>query len=338
MGAGKNKIKVLVTGGGGFVGMALVRRLTDSGYDVTSFSRNIYKEHTQLGVKSIQGDITDAVSIKKACEGIDVVFHVAAKVGIWGNKNDFYKVNVTGTENVINACRAEGVKQLIFTSSASVVFGGSDLLNADETLAYPNKPVSFYTSTKAAAEQLVLEANSNDLKTISLRPHLIWGPGDTQLIPKILRRIKSGRFRKIGAEDVLIDTVYIDNLIDAQLLALAKIESNEVNGKAFFITNGKPIFVWRFINSVAEAVGLPPVTKRVPKFVVWLFAWLLESIHKLFHLQQEPYITRFVLQELCTNHWFNISGAKRLLGYSPKIGFEEGIRNFKDSLNKNEVL
>ncbi|MCY1718787.1 NAD-dependent epimerase/dehydratase family protein [Prolixibacteraceae bacterium Z1-6] len=338
MGTENAKIKVLVTGGGGFVGMALVRRLVQSGYQVSSFSRNIYKEHKQMGVKSIQGDITDADALEMACEGVEAVFHVAAKVGIWGNKNDFYKVNVAGTEKVIRACRKKNVKKLIFTSSASVVFDGSDLLDVDEALAYPQKPVSFYTSTKAEAEQLVLAANSEVLRTISLRPHLIWGPGDTQLIPKIIRRVKSGRFRKIGREDVLIDTVYIDNLIDAQLLALEKMELEEVNGKAFFITNGKPIFVWSFINSITEVFGLFPVEKRVPKVLVWLLAWMLEQIHRLFHIEKEPYITRFVLQQLCTNHWFDISRAKRLLGYSPKVGFKEGIRNLKDSLNKNEVL
>ncbi|MEN8116105.1 MAG: NAD-dependent epimerase/dehydratase family protein [Bacteroidota bacterium] len=329
--ARKNKrLNILVTGGGGFIGMALVRRLVKQGYHVSTFSRSIYEEHKKLGVKTYQGNIINFSDIEKACAGIDVVFHVASKAGIWGAYKDFYRVNVTGTENVINACKLNKVKKLIFTSSASVIFDGTDLEGVDETINYPEKPVSNYTATKAEAEQLVLQANSTTLNTISLRPHLVWGPGDTQLIPKILKRAKSGRLKKIGRKEFLIDTTYIDNLIDAQMLAMEKpVNGQEISGKAFFITNGEPVPAWNFLNSIIKAAWLPPVEKTISKKIALIVAGILEKLHLIFRLKKEPFITRFVIHELCTHHWFDISAAKRLLDYSPKVSFENGIKNLK---------
>jgi len=320
-------MKVLVTGGGGFIGMALVKRLVETGFEVSSFTRRIYPEFHKLGVAVIQGDLRNLSEIENACKGVDVVFHVAAKVGIWGKYSDFYETNVIGTENVINACKRNRVGKLIFTSSASVVFNGSNLDGVDESVTYPKKPLSSYTATKAIAEQLVLHANSESLRTISLRPHLVWGPGDTQLIPGILKRAKSGKLRKPGRKDFLIDTTYIDNFIDAQLLALKALDENpSCKGKAFFITNGQPILIWRFLNSIIKSAGMKPVQKSAPKNLALFVAWFLEIIHLIFHLKSEPYVTRFAIHELCTHHWFDISASKTILGYSPKISFEEGIK------------
>lgn len=323
-------MNVLVTGGGGFAGLALVKRLVESGYEVTSFSRKIYPEHIRLGIKSFKGDLINPAQIEAACTGVDTVFHVAAKIGIWGKYADFYENNVVGTQNVIDACKKHGVKNLIYTSSASVVFNGSDLSGVKESVGYPKKPVSAYTATKAEAEQLVLRANSDSLKTISLRPHLIWGPGDTQLIPGILKRAQTGKLRKPGGKDFLIDTTFIDNFIDAQLLALGAINENpNCCGKAFFITNGQPIMIWDFINSILQSAGLHAVQKTFPKNLALFVALMLENIHLIFHLKSEPFITRFAIHELCTNHWFDISAAKKMLGYSPKINFEEGIKRLQ---------
>ena len=334
MGTKKDNIKVLVTGGGGFVGMALIRRLVKSDYFVSTFSRSIYNEHKKLGVKIFQGNISSLPEIENACAGIDVVFHVAAKVGVWGAYKDFYDINIIGTENVIKACKKNGVKKLIFTSSASVIFDGSNLEGVNELVGYPKTPVSNYTSTKAQAEQLVLNANSNSLKTISLRPHLVWGPGDTQLIPKILIRAKSGRLKQVGEKNYLIDTTFINNLIDAQILAMGKMDINpDLCGRAFFITNGKPIPVWEFLNSIIKSAGLPEVKKSIPKFVALMVAWILEKAHLIFRIKKEPFITRFVIHELCTHHWFDISAAEKLLDYSPKIDFETGIQKLKHKIN-----
>lgn len=323
-------MKVLVTGGGGFIGLVLVRRLVESGYEVSSFSRKNYTEHSKLGITSFRGDLSNPAEIEKACEGIDTVFHVAAKVGIWGKYSDYYITNVLGTKNVINACRKQGVGKLIFTSSASVVFDGSNLRDINESVNYPKKPVSHYTATKALAEQLVLKANSDKLKTISLRPHLVWGPGDTQLIPGILKRAKAGKLRKPGRKKYWTDTTYIDNFIDAQLLAFKALDDNQACcGKSFFITNGRPVLIWDFINFVLATAGIKPVQRTVPKNLALFIAWILEGIHLIFQLKSEPYITRFAIHELCTHHWFDISAAKKMLGYSPKINLNEGLKRLQ---------
>lgn len=324
-------MKILVTGGGGFVGLALVRRLVEKGHEVSSFSRNIYAEHQQLGIKSFQGDLSNFLEIENACKGIDVVFHVAAKVGVWGSFSDFYNINVTGTKNVISACKKQGVGKLIFTSSASVVFDGTNLEGVDESMNYPKKSISNYTSTKAEAEQLILKANCDSLKTIALRPHLIWGPGDTQLIPKIMERAKFGKLWLPGSKDFKIDTTYIDNFIDAQLLALKKTDENPgIWGKVFFITNDEPVLIWDFLNAIIQSAGFSPSQKRVPKKLALFIAWLLENIHILFRFEKEPYVTRFLIHELCTHHWFNISAAKGMLHYRPGIDYKLGMKKIEE--------
>jgi 2-alkyl-3-oxoalkanoate reductase len=318
-------MKVLVTGGGGFVGMALVRRLADLGHEVFSFSRKVYPEHQTWGVRYFQGDLSNANEVENACKGMEVVFHIAAKVGIWGSYEEFYRANVLGTQHVINACVKWKVPELIFTSSASVVFDGSDIEGGNESLGYPSKPVSNYTSTKAQAEQMVINANSEKFRTIALRPHLIWGPGDTQLVPKIIQRAKSGRLRKPGGKDYFIDTTFIDNFIDAQILAFEKLSTNPaLGGRAFFITNGEPVYIWDFLNSVIRAYGLPAIQRTVPKSMALLLAFLQEKTHQAFHLKNEPLLTRFLIHELCAHHWFDISAAKNDLEYTPRISNKEG--------------
>ena len=190
------------------MGMALIKRLIAEGHKITSFSRREYPLHWALGINSIQADIRDMAAVEMACENRDVVFHLAAKVGIWGKYDDYYSTNVTGTDNVIKACRKQGVSRIVFTSSSSVVFDGSDLDGIDESYPYPEKHGSHYSSTKALAEKKIIEANSKDLKTISLRPHLVWGPYDAHLIPGILKRAGSGKIRRIGDKEHFIDTTY----------------------------------------------------------------------------------------------------------------------------------
>ncbi len=310
--------------------MALVRRLVKEGHDVASFSRNSYSQHIELGVKSFTGDISNPAHIFTACKDIEAVFHTAAKVGFWGTYADFYKTNVSGTENLINSCISNGVGRLIFTSSASVVFDGTHLEGINESVNYPLVAASNYTATKAIAEQMVLQANSGFLRTISLRPHLVWGPGDTQLIPKMIQRAESGKLRRPGKRDYFIDTTYIDNLIDAQLLALDKMELDKaICGKPFFITDGKPVKSWDFINSILMTAGVDPIKKTFPKAFALAVAWIIEKTNQLLKSNKDPFISRFLIHELCTHHWFDISAARSLLGYQPAIGFNEGIRRLK---------
>jgi nucleoside-diphosphate-sugar epimerase len=326
-------MNVLVTGGGGFMGMALIKRLIKEGHRVTSFSRGEYPLHWALGINSVQADIRDSEAVEKACKNRDVVFHLAAKVGIWGNYDSYHSTNVTGTLNVINACRKQGVKRIVFTSSSSVVFDGSDLDGIDESYPYPEKHGSPYTATKALAEQLIIEANSDTLKTISLRPHLVWGPYDAHLIPGILKRASSGRLRRIGDQEHFIDTTYIDNMIDAILLAAEALDSKkEAAGRNFFITNGEPARVWDFVNSIIQIAGHKPIQKKIPEKIAMFAAGSSEWFHKVFKAKSEPFITRFAIKELCTNHWFDISSAKEILGYNPRVSYAEGFKHLKDYL------
>jgi nucleoside-diphosphate-sugar epimerase len=326
-------MKVLVTGGGGFIGMALIKRLIAEGHRVTSFSRREYPLHWALGISSIQADIRDQEAVEKACKGKDVVFHLAAKVGIWGNYEDYQSINETGTFNVIKACRKQSVGRIVFTSSSSVIFDGSDLEGVNESYPYPDNHGSHYASTKAMAERLIIEANSDKLKTISLRPHLVWGPYDAHLIPGILRRAGSGKLRRIGNKEHFIDTTYIDNMTDALLLAADALGSNpKAAGKILFITNGEPARVWDFINSIIQIAGHPPVQKKIPEKMAMFAAGVSEWFHKVFKIKSEPFMTRYAIKEICTNHWFDISQAKEILGYNPRVSYAEGFKYLKDYL------
>jgi len=315
------------------MGMALIKRLIKEGHKVTSFSRREYPLHWALGINSIQADIRDPEAIEKACKDRDVVFHLAAKVGIWGNYDAYYSTNVTGTENVIAACKKQGVNRIIFTSSSSVVFDGSDLDGIDETYPYPENHGSHYASTKAMAERMIIEANSDTLRTISLRPHLVWGPYDAHIIPGILKRAASGRLRRIGDQEHFIDTTYIDNMIDALMLAVDALDHKpEAAGRNFFITNGEPARVWDFVNSIIQIAGHAPVQKKIPEKAAMLAAGFAERFNKIFRSNTEPFMTRFAIKELCTNHWFDIKSAREILGYNPRISYAEGFKRLKDYL------
>jgi len=218
----KSARKVLVTGGGGFLGSAIVRRLVDRGDKVRSFSRGFYPELESMGVALIQGDIQDKVSVENAVDGMDVIFHVAAKPGVWGNYTDYFQTNVSGTQNVIDACRKYGVPILVYTSSPSVIFNGTHMEGVNESVPYPDKYHAHYPKTKALAEQAILEATGSGLRTMILRPHLIWGPRDNHLVPRIIARAKS--LVRIGTGKNLVDTIYIDNAADAHILAADKLE------------------------------------------------------------------------------------------------------------------
>jgi 2-alkyl-3-oxoalkanoate reductase len=323
-------MNALVTGGGGFLGGAIVRRLVARGDHVRSLSRRRYPELDALGVEQIQGDVADLGPTETAAAGCDIVFHVAAKAGVWGSYADYYRANVVGTQNVLAACRKQGVRRLVYTSSPSVVFDGRDLEGVDESTPYPKHYDAAYPKTKAEAEQLVLAANGADLATIALRPHLIWGPGDNHLITRILERGRTGRLRRIGRNNKLIDSIYIDNAADAHLLAADRLApGTAVAGKEYFLSNGEPIPLWDLINHILATAGTPPVTRSIPVWLAYIAGWLLETVFTMLGRRDEPPMTRFLARELTTAHWFNIDAARRDLGYVPTISITEGLRRLK---------
>ena len=320
-------MKALVTGGGGFLGGAIVRRLVERGDSVRSLSRGDYPELRSLGVETIRGDVADREVTIKAAEGSDVVFHVAAKAGIWGPRAEFVRANVDGTRNVVEACRSNGVGKLIFTSSPSVIYGGGDLEGVDESTPYPDHFDAFYPETKAEAERIVMAANGPGLSTVALRPHLIWGPGDNHLIPRIVARARAGRLRRIGGRPNLVDSIYIDNAADAHILAADRLGPNSrAAGRAYFLSQGDPWPLWDLVNGILRAAKLPPVTKTVSPTIARFAGSLMESTHRAFRLPGEPSMTRFLVHQLSTAHWFNIEAARRDLGYEPRISIDEGLR------------
>ncbi len=320
-------MNALVTGGGGFLGAAIVRRLVARGDRVRSLSRGSYPELDAIGVEQFRGDLADAGAVDAAVLGCDLVFHVAAKAGVWGRYADYHRANVVGTQNVLDACRKHGVRRLVYTSSPSVVFDGRDMEGVDESTPYPTHYEAVYPRTKAEAERRVLAANGPDLATVALRPHLIWGPGDNHLVPRILERGRAGRLRRIGLANKLVDSTYIDNAADAHLLAADRLSpGSPVAGRAYFITNGEPTPLWDLVNRILAAGGVGPVTRTVPEWLAYTAGGLLEAAYMMLGRRDEPPMTRFVARELTTAHWFNIGAARRDLGYEPKTSIAEGLR------------
>lgn len=329
-------MRALVTGGGGFLGGAIVRMLRERGDLVRSFSRGEYPQLTRLGVEQCRGDLTDREALLRAAQGCDIVFHVAAKAGVWGSYDEFQRPNVIGTENVLSACTSLGISRLVFTSSPSVVFDGRDVEGGDESLPYPSAYHAHYPRTKALAEQLVLAANSPQLATVALRPHLIWGEGDNHLVPRILAKARAGKLRRIGSRPCLVDTVYVDNAARAHLLAADHLDpGSPPSGRAYFISNGEPIPLWEMVNRILAAADLPPVTRSIPPWLAYTAGTLCESTWGLLRLPHEPPMTRFVARELATAHWFDITAARRDLGYQPAVSLDEGFRHLREWLSRD---
>jgi nucleoside-diphosphate-sugar epimerase len=333
-----NNMKVFVTGGGGFLGEAIARQLVKRGDQVISFSRSEYPRLKELGIAHRQGDISDLKALASAMEGCEAVFHVAAKAGIWGSYAEFFQTNVLGTENIIKACKQLGIRKLIYTSTPSVIYNGKGIEGADESIPYPETFESHYPKTKAIAEQLVREASDQNLSTVALRPHLIWGPGDPQFLPRLVARAKAGKLRILGKNKNLVDSVYIDNAALAHLQAAEKLyPGSPVAGKAYFITQDEPLPVADLINKILAAADLPPVEKTIPVQVAYIAGMILEFIYKIFRIKSEPPMTRFVARQLSTPHWFNISAARRDFGYEPEISIEQGMRNLREYCLKQNL-
>lgn len=333
--ANKKPQKVLVTGGGGFLGGAIVKLLVQRGDHVRSLARSFYPELAALNVEQFQGDISDSLAVDQACEGVNLVFHVAAKAGVWGAYSEYHQTNFIGTKNVITACRRHSVPQLIYTSSPSIIFTGTDLKGVNESVPYPETFHTPYQKTKALAEQLVVAAGK-ELLTIILRPHLIWGPHDNHLLPRIINR--ANRLLIIGNGKNLVDTIYIDNAADAHILAADKLEkNNNLSGNIYFISQGQPVVLWDMINDILKAAGQEPVKRSIPHRTARLIGLVLELIYRSFRLKGEPPMTRFVADELATSHWFDISAAKKDLEYKPKVSTAEGLRYLEDWLAKNTL-
>jgi nucleoside-diphosphate-sugar epimerase len=326
-------MRVLVTGGGGFLGRAIIQQLLARGDQVRSLARGAYPELASLGVECVQGDVRDAGDTQAACADRDVVFHTAAVAGIWGPWEHFHGINVLGTRNVIDACRTRGVPKLVYTSSPSVTFDGTPQENVDEGVGYARRWLCHYAQTKAMGEQEALAANDRTLSTCALRPHLIWGPGDQHLIPRLIARARSGQLRRVGDGTNLIDMVYVDNAAAAHLQAAERLTpESAVAGKAYFISQGEPVNCWQWIDEILALAALGPIQRSLSLPAAWRIGAAMETVYRVFGWQSEPRMTRFLAAQLGMSHYFNIGAAQRDFGYEPAVSKEEGMCHLARSL------
>lgn len=329
-------MKVLVTGGAGFLGSAIVRRLLERGDEVRAFQRSAAPELEHAGAEIVQGNISDATAVNEAAVDCDLIVHTAAKAGVWGPSEDYDAANIEGTRNVVEACRVHDINRLVYTSSPSAVFSSGDEDGVDETAPYPARFLADYPRTKAAAEKIVMGANDKDLATVSLRPHLIWGPGDPHLVPRILDRARRGRLRLIGKRKNLVDSTYVDNAAEAHLLAIDRIQPGAAcAGKTYFISNAEPVPMAELVNRILEAAGLPAEHRTVPSGVAYAAGATLEGIYRLIGRTEEPPVTRFVAKQLSTSHWYDLTAARRDLGYEPVVSIDEGMRRLAGALQNS---
>ncbi len=332
-------MKALVTGGGGFLGGAVVDALLARGDGVVSLARGDYPALRERGVTTIRGDLADPPASRAAVEGVDVVFHVAAKAGIGGRDEAFRRSNVEGTRVLLDACRDAGVGRFVFTSTPSVVHTGADITGGDESLPYATRFDSPYPATKAEAERMVLAANGHGLATVALRPHLVWGPGDTQFVPRILARARSGRLRFVGDGSAIVDTTYVDDAARAHLDAADRLAPGAAcAGRAYFVTSGDPRPVRELVNGIVVAGGLEPVRGTVPLPVALAAGAAVETVWRVLGRvgvlgdPGDPPMTRFLARQLATAHWFDIGAARRDLGYVPRVPLDEGFARLAASL------
>lgn len=322
--------RVLVTGGGGFVGRAIVSRLLTAGCAVTVLGRSRYPDLSAQGIRCVRGDITDRAAVATAIEGAQLVFHTAAKAGISGARSDYYAANVIGTRVVLAACRNADVP-LVYTSTPSVVFAGEDIAGGDETLPHAAHFLCHYAETKSIAEKEVLAAAA-EIPVCAIRPHLVWGPGDPHLLPRLVAAHRNGRLRRVGDGTNLVDISYIDNVAEAHLCAGAVlVDGGEcaARGRAYFIGQSEPVNLWDWVNELFVALGLAPVERSLSFPAAVRLGRAAEKICALLAtvgFDREPRMTPFVAEQLARSHWFSHAAAERDLGWSARVSTEDGLK------------
>ena len=328
-------MKALVTGANGFLGSYLVPALLERGYEVRAMTRRRDAALEGLNVENVNGDVRDYDAVMAACEGMDVVFHTAAVSGIWGPWKKFHSTNTVGTRHVVEACEKHRVPKLVYTSSPSVTFDGGHQINTNETAPYPRKWLCHYPHTKALAERHVLESNDpkSGLMACALRPHLIWGPGDRHLIPRLLDRARSGKLRRVGDGTNQIDTIYVENAALAHVLAAEAMDPDSpVCGSAYFLSQGEPVNCWSWINEILELAGIPRIKRSISYYWAYRIGLGFETYYEMFDIKTEPRMTRFLAAQLAKSHYFDISRAQRDFGYYPKVSTIEGMQKLGESI------
>ncbi len=326
------KGKILVTGASGFVGGAVSRLLVDHDFEVLGTGRRGRPGDfpSQAGYR--RADLFEKEEARRLCEGTTGIVHAAAKAGVWGAEEEYRRANVDVTRNLLDAAKAGGARVFVFTSTPSVVFNGEPIRQGDEAMPYGEDFPCAYPATKAEAERMVLAAHGDELRTLALRPHLIWGPGDPHLFPRVFERVDAGKLKIVGDGRNRVDLTYIDNVAEGHLAALNSLLAGVGGGRAYFLTQDEPVELWSFVNQVLAATGRPPLTRRIGLRTAYGAGTVAEFLWRVFRCKGEPPMTRFVAKELATDHWFSSKAAREILGYQPGVSMKEGLERYLDWL------
>ncbi len=323
-------MKVLVTGASGMLGGAVALALAARGDDVTVLQRR----PSGLGLREHLGDVTDATAVRAAVAGADTVIHLAAKVHVVGAWSDYLAANVVGTQNVVAAARAAGVRRLVQVSSPSVAHSGSSLVGAGAGPADPDHARGSYSRSKAMAEKHALAAHDATFSVVAVRPHLVWGPGDTQLVERIVNRARAGRLAVVGPGTALIDTTYLDNAVSA--LVAAADHADTAGGRAYVVSNGQPRPVAEILASICRAAGVPEPRHHVPYRLAWTAGAAVDRWWAAAGREEDPPITRFLAEQLATAHWFDLAATREALHWEPTVGLDEGFARLAEAFRARQ--
>lgn len=321
-------MRVCVTGATSLIGRRLAQELSARGDEVRCLQR---REPAGLDVDVVRGDIRDGDAVDRALRGCDAVVHLAARVGVVGSWEDFRSTNVDGTRLVLDGARRHGAGDVVYVSSPSVAHAGEPLIGADAGPAITGRRDAFYAESKALAERAALRADDDGLRVVAIRPHLVWGPGDTQLVGRIVERARAGRLALVGGGRSLVDSTYIDNAVSALVAALDALGTNPaVAGSAYVVSNGEPRPIRELVEGICRAAGVPFAPRSVPTPVAVGLGRLIERVWdrvpSRFGGDDEPPLTRFVAEQLGTAHWFDQRRTRADLDWSPTVTIDEGLR------------
>jgi nucleoside-diphosphate-sugar epimerase len=321
----EDDVKVMVTGGAGFLAGHLIECLLQEGHDVRTVELpdHVTSELEDRDTEIVRGDLRDPDVCARSCEGMEIVFHLAALASSFGPRDRFWSINVTATDNVIAACKRAGVRRLVQVSSASAICDGKDHIMADESLPYPKKFLCHYSETKAISEQRALAANGSDLEAVVIRPHAVWGPRDHTLLPRIIARAQRGRLSQIGDGENEFSMLFVHNGVDALALAIT---AEAAPGKVYFITDEERVKLWDFIRTMLDGLNIPAPRRAISFRTAYALGSAMEAAYSILKLKGEPTITRYTAVKLAKNHSYSIARARADLGYQPKVSVEEGLR------------
>jgi len=325
-------MRVLVTGAGGFLGSHICDLLLEDKIEVINLSRRNHPYLIKKNIPSFFGDITDFNICLEATKNVDAIIHTASKVGIWGKWEDFYQTNVIGLKNLLDTAKINGVKKFIYTSTPSVVFAGDDLNNVDESIGHAKTFYNYYSKSKSMAEKILCAANDNDLSTVALRPHLIYGPRDTNLIPRLIDRALTKKLTIVGSGQNLVDVTYVKNAALAHVMALKKLSPDSpLAGSAYFLGQEKPVFLWQFINQILRSKNIAPIKKRIPYCLAYIIGSVSELTYEILRIyDREPLMTRFLAMQLAKSHYFNHHNSINHIGNYLKYSLDDSLNSMEE--------